>query len=226
MPHLIGAIVAGAASSAGGSAAAGSAAAASAAATGASAAGAAGFGSAVAAGTVVAGSGASATLLGSTTLASLYGTGAAGGAGIISDVSSVAGAANSIAQGSARAGAAKEQAALLDQQAAQTRGAGNVKAIQQAEGARREIAGSTAAYSASGVLPGSGSALATIHENIRQAQANSMYTRMTSNLEATNLTTEAGLERKTASQYQTAGLLGAGTTLLGAYAKSPLLEGY
>ena len=50
-----------------------------------------------------------------------------------------------------------------------------------------------------------------------------MWTRTTANLDAANLDEQANIARQEGKQRQSAGILGAATTLLGSF-KSPLLQ--
>lgn len=127
------------------------------------------------------------------------------------------------AQGQYAKSAANANAAALNRQANETEGAAKVKAYDQALGASREISAGRAAYGAAGVETAGGSPLATLNENIRQAQADSMYTRMTGNLKAQNLREEAGIEQQQGRNAMMSSLFQAGSGLLSGIGGKTLL---
>jgi hypothetical protein len=185
---------------------------------------------AAAAGAAGAGTAAAGTLLGSTTLASVFGTGLAGYAGLAGTAGSLISAGGSILGGNDANAAAQANAKMLDTQAQQEMAAAKSKANQGAISDSRAIEGARADYGSSGVETSGGSPLTVLNENIRNAQLNSMYTRLTGNATAYNLEQQADIERQRGKQAQGAGFINAGSGLLtgigGALSRGSLLSSW
>jgi hypothetical protein len=174
---------------------------------------------------MVTAAGASGATLGSVGAAGLTAAGGWTGlaTGVLSSAGSLVSAGSSFLGGQYGKSAANYNAAMLQRQANQTRAAGAERASQQALSDSRSIAAGTAGFAGSGIDPLSGSALSVMHENIRQAQATSMWTRTTANLDANNLDEQANIAKQEGRQQAAAGLAGGLTTFLGSF-KSPLVQ--
>jgi hypothetical protein len=103
---------------------------------------------------------------------------------------------------------------MLDTQAAQTRAYAKSSANQQAIVRSGQISGMRADYGSSGVETSGGSPLATLNENIRQSQLESMYTRLVANNDAVNLEQQANIARWNGKRANDAGWINAGSGLL------------
>jgi len=144
---------------------------------------------------------------------------AVGTAAVISAVATVAstalGVTSSIEQGSAQKKAASQQAQYYELSALSTESAAAQQAADQMTKARRVAASGQAAAAAGGVDPVSGSPLAIASQSIEFGELDSLRIINNAQNQAWGLNTQAGFSRYQGQQQQTAGIMTAGTTLLG-----------
>ncbi len=133
-------------------------------------------------------------------------------------------AGGAIQQGNYAAAAANQNAHMLNQQAAQTMGIAKARAGAESVAASREIASARGSYGASGVETSGGSPLAVLHENIRQAQLNSIYMRQSGAFQANELRGRAAVVQQEGQQEKQAGQIRAVGGLLQGVAQGSLLS--
>lgn len=132
----------------------------------------------------------------------------------ISALSSLAGAVGSIAGGNSKSAIADQNAAIAQQNAGIALAQGGVEADQARRASELTVGKVIANAGAAGVDPNSGSVAAVREQDAGQGELNAQDKLYNARLQALGFQTEASQDTFLANQYQTAGHVGAGTTLL------------
>lgn len=130
-------------------------------------------------------------------------------AGPLMAVAAGAQVVGALTQSSAQAGAARYNAQVAQQNAAIALDQGNAAAAAQNREARRKIGAAIASYGASGVDGSSGSPMDVLADSVRAATLDNLTVQYNYKLKALGYENQATLDKASAKNYETAGVLNA-----------------